>query len=282
MIQCCDSQLLIVFGALCGFLTGCKSRQEAKSDTAVLVVVDAAKPPCGELADRLCAHFGNGSEMCVFVEHQTQRFRKEFCQGKLDKFEETVAELSRYHEARELIAAPAQKSQHVEVPATGPRDAPVVLTVFCDFAAPDCGRLSPLHNFVKNLYGDKLRLVYRQFPLVKNRDARLAAEASLAANAQGKFWEYHDVLFSNQHDQSRVALERYAKAAGLKLPEFNKALDNHTYALDVDADKERGKSLFVSELPAVFANGRSGATPYGVVELAQVVDESIAKREPTP
>ena len=69
--------------------------------------------------------------------------------------------------------------------ATGPRAAPVVLTVFCDFATPDCGRLSPLHNFVKNLYGDKLRLVYRQFPLVKNPDAYLAAEASLAANAQG-------------------------------------------------------------------------------------------------
>lgn len=273
---------LVVLGALCGFLTGCRSRQEAKRDGAVPSVVDAAQSPCGVLADRLCANFGKGSEMCAFVEREAQRLRAQFCQSKLDRFDENVAELYRYQEARTLIAVPAQKSRTVEVPATGLRNAPVVLTVFCDFAVPDCGRLSPLHNFVKSLYGDKLRLVYRQFPLVKNRDARLAAEASLAANAQGKFWEYYDVLFSNQHDQSRAALERYAKAAGLELSEFNKALDNHVYFSDVDADKALGKSLFISELPAVFANGRSVAPPYAVAELTQVVEEAIAKRGPTP
>jgi protein-disulfide isomerase len=270
---------LIVLGALCCFLTGCKSRQEAKSDAAVPVVVEAVKPPpCVELAEKLCAHFGKGSEMCAFAERQTQRFRSEFCQSKLDKFEESVAELSKYQEARKLIAARSQGSRSVEAPALGPLEAPVVIVMFCDFDAPDCARLSPLHNFVRNLHADKVRLVYRQFPLVKNPNARLLAEASLAAHAQGKFWEYHDVLFSNSHDHSRPALERYAKAVGLKMPEFKKALDDHTYSAEVEADKELGKSLFVSELPAIFANGRSVPTPYGVDELRQLIDDALSER----
>lgn len=265
----------IMLCVLCSFLTGCKSRQEAKSDAAVAVVVDAAKPPCAKLAEGLCAHFGKGSEMCAFVERQTQRFRSEFCQSKLDKFEESLAELSKYQEARKLIAAPTQKSGNVNAPALGPLDAPVILVVFCDFDAPNCARLSPLHNFVTNLHADKVRLVFRQFPLVKGPDARLSAEASLAAHAQGKFWEYHDVLLSNSHDHSRAALERYAKAVGLKMPEFKKALDGHAYAADVQADKELGKSLFISELPAMFANGRSVPPPYGAVELRQLIDDAL-------
>ncbi len=267
---------LIVLGALCDFLTGCKSRQEPKRDTAVAAVVVAAKTPCEQLADRLCSHFGKGSEMCAFVERQTERFRTEFCQSKLDKFGESVTELSKYQEALTLIAAPTQKLGNVEAPAQGPLDAPVVLVVFCDFDSENCGRLSPLHNIVKNLHADKVRLVFRQFPLTKNPGARLSAEASLAAHAQRKFWEYHDVLFSNPQDHSRAALDRYAKAVGLKMPEFKKALDDHTYSADVQADKELGKSLFISELPAIFANGRSVPTPYGVVELREIVDDALS------
>jgi protein-disulfide isomerase len=218
--------------------------------------------------------------MCAFVERQTQRFRTEFCEGKLGKLDEAVAELSKYREARKLIAAPTQKSWNVDAPALGPPDAPVLLVMFCDFDAPDCGRLSPLHNSTKNLYGDRVRLVFRQFPLVTHSQAHLAAEASLAAHAQGKFWEYHDVLFANPQDHSRPALERYAKTVGLKMSEFDRALDEHAYAADVDADKELGRSLFISELPAVFANGSAVQAPYGAVELAQVVDDAAAKAKP--
>lgn len=269
----------IVLGALGGFLTGCKSRHVAHGesrDAAPPAVVDTAKPPCAKLAERLCSHFGKGSEMCAFVERQTQRFRTEFCQGKLDNFAESLADLSKFQAARRLIAAPIQKSVNVDAPTQGPLDAPVVLVVFCDFDSPDCGRLSPLHNIVKNLHADKVRLVFRQFPLVKNPGARLSAEASFAAHAQGKFWEYHDVLFSNPQDHSRAALDRYASTVGLKMPEFKKALDDHTYSTDVQADKELGKSLFVSELPAIFANARSVPTPYGVVELRQIVDDALS------
>lgn len=220
--------------------------------------------------------------MCGFAEQQSQRFRPEFCQSKLERFAENVTELANYQEARRSVAEPVQKMRAGGVPALGPQAAPLVLTVFCDFTNPDCARLSPLHNFVTNLHGDKVRLVYRQFPLANSPGARLAAEASLAANAQGKFWEFHDVLYSNQHDQSRGALERYAKVAGLGLSEFKNALDEHRYSADVDTDKELGKHLFIAELPAVFANGRAVSAPYGIVELTQIVDEASAKNRPKP
>jgi protein-disulfide isomerase len=235
-----------------------------------------------ELVDRLCAHFGKGSEMCVYAERQASRFRPEFCQRKLERFDENVTELANHQEARKLISEPVQKTRTADVPAIGPQTPPLVLTLFCDFAAPDCARLSPLHAFVANLYGDSVRLVYRQFPLANNIGSHLAAEASLAANAQGKFWEFHDVLYSNQHDQSRGALERYAKAAGLKLPEFQRALDQHSYSSDVDSDEELGKQLFISELPAVFANGRAVSAPYGIVELTQIVEDATAHSRPKP
>lgn len=273
---------LIVLGSLVGFLTACKARHETRSDAAIAMLADAAKPPCTELAERLCAHFGTGSENCAFVERQTRRFRPEFCQTKLENYGDSVADLSKYQEARMVVSSATQKSWNAHAPAVGPRDAPVVLTVFCDFDAPDCGRLSPLHNVVKNLHEDKVRLVFHQFPLVKNPNARLAAEASLAAEAQGKFWEYHDVLFANPQDHSRAALERYAKSVGLTLPEFKKALDERTYSPDVDADKELGKSLFISELPAVFANGRSVSAPYGTAELSQIVSDAIAMGKAKP
>ena len=279
--------LLFILGIFSGLLPACKSRQEVSRDAAPAAAGGAGEPvgtgtkaPCAELAERMCAHFGKSSDLCAFSERQTQRFRTEFCQTKLDKFPESVAELSKYKVARGLIAQSVQKSSNIDAPTLGPRDAPVVLTVFCDFEASDCGRLSPLHNFITNLHSGQVRLVFRQFPLTKNTGARLAAQASLAASAQGKFWEYHDVLFSNPQDHSRAALERYAKAVGLNLAAFKKALDDHAYLTDVNADKELGQSLFISELPAVFANGSAVSAPNAEPELKQILDEAIARGRP--
>ena len=268
----------IVVGTALLLPSGCKPHTVAADDTSELTIFDAAAlPPCTELAQRLCAHFGNESDMCAFIERQSARFSDENCRTKLGQFERNVVDLSKYQEARKEVSEATQKSFHSDAPAVGLAGAPVVLTVFCDFDAADCARLSPLHNFVKNLYPDRVRLVYRQFPLSKHAGAHLVAEASLAAAGQGKFWDYSDVLFSNQQDHSRSALDRYAKGVGLQMKEYRRALDEHAYLADVVADKEFGKSLFVSEIPAVFANGRPVAVPYGAVELAQIVEEAVAQ-----
>lgn len=114
--------------------------------------------------------------------------------------------------------------------------------------------------------------MFRQFPSPRNPDARLAAEASLAAHAQGKFWPYHDVLFANPHDLRRAALERYAAEVGLDLVAFREALDTHRFEADVDADVRLAHHLQVRERPSLFVNGKLASVPYGVAELKALVE----------
>ena len=152
------------------------------------------------------------------------------------------------------------------------------MVMFGDFDSPDCSRGSGIASAIKNLYADKVRLVFRQFPLSGNRDSHLAAEASLAAHAQGKFWPYYEVLFGNEHAHDRAALERYAQEAGLDRSAFRKALDGHTYGADVDADRELGMKLNVSVVPALFVHGKPVRFPYGVAELSEVIEQALAQK----
>jgi hypothetical protein len=120
------------------------------------------------------------------------------------------------------------------------------LVEFSDFQSADCGRAAPMARMLRELFPDRVRFVFRQYPSTRHPDAHLAAEASLAAHAQGKFWEHHDVLFANPHDLRRPALERYAAEIGLDLAAFRHALDARLFAEDVDADIALGHSVQAS------------------------------------
>jgi protein-disulfide isomerase len=148
----------------------------------------------------------------------------------------------------------------------------LTLVIFSDFDDDGCGRGSSVATAIGNLYADRVLFVFRQFPLVTHAHAHRAAQASLAAHAQGKFWAYHDLLFGNPQDHSRAALERYAKAAGLDLVRFRRALDQKTFATDVDADIELGRKINLGGVPAMFANGKSVRFPYGTDELAKLIE----------
>ena len=105
----------------------------------------------------------------------------------------------------------------------------------------------------------------RQYPLPFHDNAQLAAEAALEAHAQGKFWEYHDVLFQNQRALERENLEQYAQQVGLNMARFRASLDGHTHAAEIEADKhaiERAGARIGT--PTFFINGKmvSGAQPF--------------------
>jgi protein-disulfide isomerase len=205
---------------------------------------------------------------------QTAVFSPERCAAMLAKYEATAASALRYAEARQALTAHDQPTPHGPAPSVGAADARVTLVVFSDFGNPEAGRGAPVATVVENLYRDKVRLVFRQFPSHNRPDAHLAAEASLAAHAQGKFWAYHDILFGNPQAHDRAALERYAREAGLDTARFRKALDRHTFAADVDADVELGRNLSVRAVPTMFANGKVVPYPYTQDELARIVREA--------
>src|SRR5690606_23929112 len=101
-------------------------------------------------------------------------------------------------------------------------------------------------------YGDKVRFVFRHFPLSFHKDAGPAAEASMAANAQGKFWEYHDKLFANQQKLDGDSLTTYAQEAGLDMAKFKASMDSKEFAPAVKADLAMGEDVAVEGTPTMF------------------------------
>ncbi len=159
----------------------------------------------------------------------------------------------------------------------GPKDAPVSVIEFSDFQCPFCAKVSPTIHQVLKQYPGQVKWVFKHFPLGFHPDAPLAHEASLAAGAQGKFWEMHDLLFSNQRALKREDLIKYAKQLGLDLDRFLDALDSGKYRTIVEQDKAEGARLGVRGTPTFFINGRRlvGAQPFSA--FASLIEKELRR-----
>jgi protein-disulfide isomerase len=162
-----------------------------------------------------------------------------------------------------------------EGPARGPDNAPITIVEFSDFQCPYCSRASATVDEVLNAYPGKIRLVFRHYPLPFHAEAPKASEASMCANEQGKFWEYHDVLFKNQQQLAVADLKNHASAIGLDAAKFAECLDSGKNASVVEKDMEAGKKVGVNGTPAFFINGimLSGAQP--IEEFKAVIDSEL-------
>jgi len=163
--------------------------------------------------------------------------------------------------------------------AIGPADALVTVVVWSDFECPYCAQLAPTLVRLRKEYGDRVRLIHRHLPLVGHPHAQLAAEAAVAAAAQGKFWPMCDALFARRGALSRADLEADARAAGLDLAAFRAALDDRRYHDAVAADAASAGTLGITGTPTMFVNGApvSGAVRWE--RLQQVVDLQLAAAE---
>lgn len=160
--------------------------------------------------------------------------------------------------------------------STGPADAKVTVVEFGDFECPACGALHPLLQQVKvNNKDTSVRFVYRHFPLSQHPNAQLAAEASVEAGRQGKFWEFHDLLFTNQNNLDRASLENYAADLGLDTEAFKKALDENTHRGFVLDDRTDGQVARVDSTPTLFINGLHFKGQYSVRSLQAAIDEYL-------
>ncbi len=163
-------------------------------------------------------------------------------------------------------------------PAKGPDSAPVTIVEFSDFQCPFCSKAIKTVDEVMKAYPDKIKLVFRQFPLEFHKEAPKASEAALCAGDQGKFWEYHDTLFANQSALQVPQLKGHAKTLGLDQAKFDKCLDDGAKAEQVKADMADGQKVGVNGTPAFFINGilLSGAQPFD--EFKSVIDAELAKK----
>jgi protein-disulfide isomerase len=161
-------------------------------------------------------------------------------------------------------------------PMRGPADAPIQIVEFSDFQCPFCQRVGPALKQVFDTYGDRVHLVYREYPLPNHPNAKQASEAGLCANEQGKFWPFHDRLFANQQRLGSSELKQHAADLGLDTARFNACVDSHKYTEQVEADMTAGNEAGVNGTPAFFINGRliSGAQPFE--EFKRIIDDELA------
>lgn len=162
-----------------------------------------------------------------------------------------------------------------EAPTKGPDDAIVTIVEWSDFQCPFCNRVSPTLARIEDEYGDKVRLVFKHMPLSIHPQAPQAHAAAEAAHRQGKFWEMHDRIFSNQRDLSVATLESHARAIGLDMDQYAKDVADASIKQRIDADMAQASELNVTGTPAFFINGRflSGAQPFE--NFKRVIDAAI-------
>jgi predicted DsbA family dithiol-disulfide isomerase len=166
-------------------------------------------------------------------------------------------------------------------PSRGPANAPITILEFADFECPHCGGLYPTLKLVERNYADKVRFVYRNYPLTNSHPhAAKAAEASLCANDQRKFWEYHDSLFMDQAHLAIEDLKQRAVSLKLDTAAFNTCLDSGKQADAVKKDMADGSKAGVSSTPSMFINGRrlSGNLPYA--DIREVIEDELQRNKP--
>jgi len=127
------------------------------------------------------------------------------------------------------------------------------------------------------VYGDKVRIVWKHQPLSFHQNAPLAHMASIAADEQGKFWEFHDLIFANQRQLSRDQYVQYAKQLNLDLKKFEASMDGAKGEPQIKEDQAEAAALGATGTPAFFINGRylSGAKPFG--EFAKVINAELQR-----
>jgi protein-disulfide isomerase len=238
--------------------------------------VDADRKLCTDLMERLCKDVGPETDACKMVRDKTPQFPTAQCEELTKNYAQVLQEIKQTEAQNQPLAADAQARIAAKgAPSFGPDDAKVTIVEFSDFQCPYCTRAAAVTEQIKKQYGDKVRFVFRQFPLPMHPQAHLAAQASLVAHQQGKFWEYHDLLFANQNALSREALEGYAKQVGMNVPELQRALDAQTQKAAVDADMSLGEGVSVSGTPTLFINGKRVGNPTDFAPVAKMIDEAL-------
>jgi protein-disulfide isomerase len=252
----------------------------AMADTSgIKLKLAEAQKACDDLVAKLCADLGPETETCGMVKTQTKNFPAERCSMMMQNYDKVVGELKRREEGNKPLTPEKVASIATgDAPAYGPAGAKVTLVEFSDFQCPYCSKAATAMQKLKEKYGKQVRFVFRQFPLPFHQDAHVAAEAALAANAEGKFWPFHDRLFANQAKLDRASLEAAAKDLGLNVAAFKKALDAKTHAAKVDADIELGKNAAVGGTPTMFLNGKRVPNPGDVDAVSKMIDAELGAK----
>ena len=180
-------------------------------------------------------------------------------------------------------AAPGAPGAIVDPARTrGPEGAPVTILEWSDFQCPFCREVQPVLGRLLAEFPQQVRLVFKDFPLRSHELAVPAALAARCASTQGRFWEYHDLLFAAQPAFAHDELVRYAQRLGLDVARFTECLDAARFQEDVTADQREGRAAGVRATPTFFVNGQKieGALP--IEEFREAVRRALREAGVAP
>lgn len=166
-------------------------------------------------------------------------------------------------------------------PVRGASGAPVTIVEFSDFHCPFCRKVVPVLDQVRAKYGDKIKIVYRDFPLDNlHPQARAASAAARCASEQGRFWEFHDKLLQNDADASPATLDRFAKEVGMDGSAFEACRTSGTYKTSIQASIQEGTTLGITGTPTFFINGRILVGAQSFDAFAKIIDQELGGLAP--
>ena len=217
------------------------------------------------LKDRINRPFAD-----VKVQLQTSLKQAEIQQAR----EDYVKRLRAESKVAILLSAPRMEVGYNPARVRGNPKAPVMIVEFSDYQCPYCHQAEPVIKGVLAKYGDKVALAYRDMPLRQiHPQAEMAAQASRCAGEQGKFWEYHDQLFSSSA-LDRNSLLGYARTLKLDEKQFDSCLSNSKYAAQIQRDYDEGIQAGVTGTPAFYVNGRPVASA-DAATFARLIEEEL-------
>ena len=170
------------------------------------------------------------------------------------------------------LTLPVTDRDHIQ----GSTEALVTLVEYGDYECPHCGRAHPIVEEIRQQFGDRLRFVFRNFPLTQvHAHAEAAAEAAEAAGAQGRFWEMHQALFTHQNALDTSHLVQYAGRLRINAAQLGEALSAHTFRDRVREDFMSGVRSGVNGTPTFFINGMRHDAPFDLPFLSEAIEGAM-------
>jgi protein-disulfide isomerase len=255
--------------------TACAAGLDA-FDTTLERIAELRKD-CEEVAEGICSALGEDGQACKAIRGDLPDIPPGHCGALLHDQERLIAMLR----ARQASSGPLNDERWAEItadsaPSFGPHDAAVVIVEFSDFQCPYCGEAAQTVQRIKKDYGTRVRLVFRQFPLSFHPHAQVAAQAALAAYDQGKFWEFHDLLFAHQDALEKDALLGYARQLGMDIEAFESAASGTSSASRVAEDLRLGEAVHVQGTPTMFINKQRIENAIDYEGVSQAIEAALA------
>lgn len=162
-------------------------------------------------------------------------------------------------------------------PYSGPEDARVTIVEFSDYMCPSCRALHPTSSKIRQHYNDKVKWVFKDFPLRQHRGAERLAEAARCAWEQGKFWEFQDNLFTLEPPNDFSPLPTIAQSLGMDMPQFVECIQSRKYMLEVIKDRQDALNAGINSTPTIIMNGRKLISVRTEEAFKKVIDAELEK-----